>query len=133
MHPSATQAVWPTQVMKVGQWDLNLYISIDFQSNSSKNLLMPRALYNAERAWWDENDEKSNLNVIVWKRKDSLLSDQECQESNLRDEQRGYFWSYEPCVELCKMGPLYMGHIPQDGDFGQNVAFFWKKVEPSCD
>ena len=50
--------------MKVGQWDLNLYISIDFQSNSSKNLLMPRALYNAEGAWWDENDEKSNLNVM---------------------------------------------------------------------
>ena len=28
---------------------------------------------------------------------------------------------------------LYMGQIPQDGDFGQNVALFLKKVEPLCD
>ena len=28
---------------------------------------------------------------------------------------------------------LYMGQVPQDGNFGQNVALFKKKVEPSCD
>ena len=27
----------------------------------------------------------------------------------------------------------HMGQIPQDGDFGQNMAFFLKKVEPFCD
>ena len=36
-----------------------------------------------------------------------------------------------PCTDdRWRMG---MGQIPQDRDFGQNVAFFFLKVEPSCD
>ena len=31
-----------------------------------------------------------------------------------------------------KMYVTHMGQIPQDGNFGENVAYFFLKVEPSC-
>ena len=48
-------------------------------------------------------------------------------------------WLWAECFVCADLGPsvpvnryMYMGQIPQDGNFGQNVVLFFK-VEPSCD